>query len=158
MIKQTHGFSLVEVTMALGVAVFCLLTLLALLPVGLNLNSAATRETTAMNIASAIIVDVQTTGTNAQSSLFKIQIPAIDATSSQIAFYVTDSGMLTGAPTGGQSLPPPVDARFLVTLTMTPPGAATLQSTQLDIRISWPAMVTMDKALGSIETFAAINR
>src|SRR6266699_7186235 len=55
--RSLHGttaFSLVEVTFALGVAAFCLLVLLGLLPTGLKTQQASIQQTTANQIISQI--------------------------------------------------------------------------------------------------------
>jgi Tfp pilus assembly protein PilV len=62
------AFSLVEVTFALGVASFCLLALIALLPVGTKINQSSTQETMATNILSAVIADMRTTPATATTS------------------------------------------------------------------------------------------
>src|SRR5947207_11172452 len=54
------GFSLVEVTLALGVAAICLVALFALLPGGVASNRAAISETAATSIATAITSDLRT--------------------------------------------------------------------------------------------------
>lgn len=59
LIKSTSGFSLVEVTLALGICAFCLISLVALLPSGITATQNASKETTAANIASAILSDFQ---------------------------------------------------------------------------------------------------
>jgi type II secretory pathway pseudopilin PulG len=48
------GFSLVEVTLALGVAALCLLVLAGLLPIGLKTQQASIQQTTANGIIAAI--------------------------------------------------------------------------------------------------------
>ena len=74
--KQTNSagaFSLVEVALALGVAAFCLIAILGLLPAGLNTNQSSTRQTTANGILSAIVADLRATpGTSSQSAQFGI--------------------------------------------------------------------------------------
>ena len=51
---RTAGFSLVEVTLALGVAAFALLVLLGLLPTGLKTQQSGIQQTTANQIISQI--------------------------------------------------------------------------------------------------------
>ena len=52
--RQIAGFSLVEVTLALGVAAICLLALLALLPVASKTQQTSIQQTTANQIISQI--------------------------------------------------------------------------------------------------------
>jgi hypothetical protein len=70
---STASFSLVEVTLALGVAGFCLIAILGLLPAGLNTNQNSTRQTTANGILSSIVADLRATPvTSTTSNLFGI--------------------------------------------------------------------------------------
>src|SRR5438552_7061093 len=55
------AFSLVEVTLALGVAAFCLITVFALVPVALLANRNATSQTAATNIIASVIADMRAT-------------------------------------------------------------------------------------------------
>ena len=53
------AFSLIEVTMALGIVAFGLIAILGLLPTGLNLARECRDETVAVNILSALASDLQ---------------------------------------------------------------------------------------------------
>jgi prepilin-type N-terminal cleavage/methylation domain-containing protein len=55
------GFSLIEVVIALGIASFCLITVFALLPIGINTNQNAFEQTAAAGIATAIAADLHGT-------------------------------------------------------------------------------------------------
>ena len=56
--SRTGAFSLVEVTLALGVAAFCLIAVFGLVPVGLQTNRNATSQTAATNIIAAVVADL----------------------------------------------------------------------------------------------------
>src|SRR5882724_3234050 len=56
---ETAGFSLVEVTLALGVAAFCLVTVLGLLPTSLKTQQSSIQQTTANQIISTIFSDLR---------------------------------------------------------------------------------------------------
>ena len=58
---SVSGFSLVEVTLALGIAAFCLLTVFALIPVAALTNRNATSQTAATNIMAAVVADLRAT-------------------------------------------------------------------------------------------------
>src|SRR5437773_7816187 len=58
-LRRLHAFSLVEVTLALGVAAFCLIAVFGLVPVGVQTNRNATSQTTATNILSSVISDIR---------------------------------------------------------------------------------------------------
>jgi Tfp pilus assembly protein PilV len=73
--RSTAAFSLVEVTLALGVAGFCLIAILGLLPAGLNTNQNSVRQTTANGILSTIVADLRATpATSTNSNLFQISM------------------------------------------------------------------------------------
>ena len=57
-LPKAAAFSLVEVTFALGIAAFCLLTVFALIPVALKTQQASIQQTTANTIASQIVADL----------------------------------------------------------------------------------------------------
>ena len=67
------AFSLVEVTLALGVAAFCLLAVFGLVPVGVQTNRNATSQTAATNIIALVVADLRATPKTApKSQLFCI--------------------------------------------------------------------------------------
>ena len=53
------AFSLVEVTLALGIAAFCLIAVFGLMPVGVQTNRNATSQTAATNILSSVAGDIR---------------------------------------------------------------------------------------------------
>jgi hypothetical protein len=53
------AFSLVEVTLALGIAAFCLIAVFGLVPVGVQTNRNATSQTAATNILSSVVSDIR---------------------------------------------------------------------------------------------------
>src|SRR4029077_11336823 len=58
-VHRTAGFSLVEVTLAIGVAAFCLITVFALIPVALKTQQASIQQTTANDIMTQILGDLR---------------------------------------------------------------------------------------------------
>ena len=56
---QTHGFSLVEITVALGVAAFCLLSVFGLLATGLQTQRSSVQQTTATQVLSIFAADLR---------------------------------------------------------------------------------------------------
>ena len=148
-----RAFTLIEVTLALGVAGFCLVTIFGLLPIGINSNRAAIEQTTACNIASAIVSDLrcaQPLGANA-SPRFGIPIPAppgsasgTTQTSGTTIYLAADgSASPTGqVVTGGTSV-----SRYRATIGFSFPStgqyAAPVSSrtaTTVRILITWPAL------------------
>src|SRR5207247_4529651 len=71
--SRTGAFSLVEVTLALGIAAFCLIAVFGLVPIGVQTNRNATSQTAATNIMAAVVADLRATPTaNNTSSQFSI--------------------------------------------------------------------------------------
>src|SRR5215475_11700721 len=58
-LRSVASFSLVELTLALGVAAFCLIAVFGLVPVGVQTNRNATSETAATNILSSVVSDLR---------------------------------------------------------------------------------------------------
>jgi uncharacterized protein (TIGR02598 family) len=56
---NSSAFSLVELTLALGIAAFSLITVFALVPVGVLTNRNATSQTAATNILSSVVSDIR---------------------------------------------------------------------------------------------------
>ena len=59
--RSKLAFSLVEVTLALGVAAFCLIAIFGLMPVGVQTTRNATSQTTSTNIVAAVVADLRAT-------------------------------------------------------------------------------------------------
>jgi len=117
------GFSLIEVTIALGIAAFCLITVFALLPLGINTNQNAFEQTSAAGIASAIAADLHgtpvasspagsTTLLTATTSRFLIQIPPAGTAPTQGKFPYQQTIYFSqdGSPTMPAGATTPVNA------------------------------------------------
>jgi uncharacterized protein (TIGR02598 family) len=59
--SSRSGFSLAELTLALGIAAFCLVAVFGLMPVGVHTNRNATSQTAATNILAAVVADLRAT-------------------------------------------------------------------------------------------------
>ena len=57
----TSAFSLVELTLAIGIAAFCLIAVFALVPVAVLTTRNATSQTAATNVMAAVIADMRAT-------------------------------------------------------------------------------------------------
>jgi uncharacterized protein (TIGR02598 family) len=156
----SSGFSLVEVTLALGVAAFCLIAVSGLLPVGLNTQQASVRQTKAGTIVSQIIADLRADvrlppGKQSNESTQGFSLHGHwAAVATPDSLYFTNDGKQTGSINQGTA---PPDAVFKATVTyMAPP---TLTTSMAKITVSWPAAQSDPiKVAGSIDMFAAINR
>lgn len=129
----TSAFSLVEVTLALGIAAFCLIAIFGMIPAGLNSNKDSLRETAAASLIAAIVSDLRVTPASAaaaNSPLYNISFPAAGS-SATTAFFLGDDGSL--AALGGPGAAPNFRAAVVIN-TPTNRSASTAR-----ILITWPA-------------------
>jgi uncharacterized protein (TIGR02598 family) len=158
------GFSLIEVTIALGIATFCLVALFALLPMGLNQNRDTIEQTVATSIAANIAADIRAslqaqleykknptgvTNPNGKSVNYQIPLP-IDATGKPITSAQDPAWDKTKGDqtyfTEGQELTAQLsDARYNASVSYFPDGT-NLQSVSARIVVGWPAAVDLTKA------------
>ena len=76
--KSKKAFSLVEVTMAIGVMSFCLVAMLGMLPVGLSQERKANGQMLAMQALTAVATDFKGTPvSNAKTQLYQISLPRV---------------------------------------------------------------------------------
>jgi hypothetical protein len=159
---RPHAFSLVEVTLALGVAAFCLIAVFGLMPVGLQTNRNSTSQTGATNIIAFVVADLRA---NYKSNLTTWRSPLLCITlgnRNQPPLYFDSqnrcSGNLAGStnPCGGV-FSPVLQTQYRVNITF-PPSTGNL--TYADLKVTWPAAanpVTTTPS-GSVEIFAAFER
>jgi uncharacterized protein (TIGR02598 family) len=141
--QPSSAFSLVEVTLAIGIAAFCLIAVLGLLPVGVQTNRNATSQTRATNIIAAVVADLRAT-------------PATSTTSSQFRIQFGQSKDLYFDNTGG-FVPDTPDANSRYHLNITFPSSPTGLA-YADVKVTWPAAAATTSASGSVEMFAALDR
>jgi type II secretory pathway pseudopilin PulG len=167
---ETAGFSLVEVTLALGVAAICLLPLMALLPVASKTQQSGIQQTTANQIISQInsILRADVSLPPGQANKVCPDPPdpnepcnwsALHGHWRDVAapdtMYFTNEGWQTGNINGS----PPADAVFRAKITYRLPPSDT--TSLADIAVSWPAAV--DPANGGVPagylmTTISVNR
>jgi uncharacterized protein (TIGR02598 family) len=155
----TFAFSLVEVTVALGIAAFCLIAVFGVMPIGVQTNRNATSQTRATNIMAAVIADLRATPkTNTASSQFCISIPT--GNSSTILYFDSEgrcSSDLAGSISPcGLAWTPALSTRYRVTMTWSASGSAVLR--YADLKVTWPAAAITANATGSTELFVAFDR
>jgi type II secretory pathway pseudopilin PulG len=164
------GFSLVEVTLALGVAAICLVTMLGLLPATLKTQQSSVQQTRANQIISQINSVLRADVSLPPGQANKVcpdppdpnepcnwsdlhghwlQVAAPDT------MYFTNEGRQTGGLNGS----PPADAVFRAKITYRFPPSDT--TSLADIAVSWPAAVDPGNGgvpAGNIMTTIAVNR
>ena len=160
---KTAGFSLVEIVLALGVAAFCLIAVLGMLPVSLKTQQASVNQTKANSIISQVVNDLRADirlppGQQSKSVEGTLGLGLHGSWANRatpFTIYFTNDGKQTPPHTVNGSLP--ADAVFRVTIIYLFPPTATTSTAK--ITVSWPAAQSdLTKVAGSIDTFAAINR
>ena len=164
------GFSLVEVTLALGVAAVSLLAIFALLPLGLKTNQVAIERRASGDVLSAVVADLRATpvtnprGGAATSPRFAISVPANPVSSAKTVtlFFNTEGQCSTdlegSTKPDGSSWGPPLRARYRTTITFAPNGAGARTATFVNLKATWPAAAAIGNAGGSAEMFLALDR
>jgi type II secretory pathway pseudopilin PulG len=158
--KRKSGFSLVELTLAIGIAAFCLITVFALVPIAVQTNRNATSQTAANSIIASVIADMRATPNGVTPSLqFVVNLPANAASpadpppcSGTQTLYFNGQGQAATV-LGANSR-----YRLIVTFVRNPAGATA--PTYARLKLSWPAAVDpcTTTPSGSVETFAAFDR
>ena len=154
---RTDAFSLVEVTLALGVAAFCMIAVFGLLPVGVQTNQRATSQTGATSIMANVIADLRATP-NPPSVNTSVQYQIRFGNSKTL--YFDSSGRCSTDLAGtikpdSSSWSPPIQTRYQLNLTFPWTSGLTYGA---DLKVTWPAAATVANAGGSTEMFAAFDR
>jgi len=158
--RASSAFSLAEVAIALGVAAFCLVAVLGMLPVGLKTQQASVQQTTANEIMAAILNDLRADVVlpPGQASKETDSGFGLHGHWAQVAtpdtLYFTNAGNQTGSVNGAA----PADAVFRAKITYLFPPTAT--TSVANVLITWPAQVdpTTGLPVGSVGTYIAVNR
>ena len=143
------GFSLVETTLALGVAGFCVITLFGLLPVGIQTNQSAISQTAAASVLSSVVADLRATPKTSLTS------PQYDITFGTLKLLYVDGEGRAVTPTDPNATP-----RYRVTIAFPPSPEGAFAPTFVSLKVTWPALVdpATTTPAGSVETFAAFDR
>jgi|SRR5581483_6480172 len=145
MTQHRAAFSLVEVTIAIGIVSFSLLTLFALLPIGLKENQTSASQTAATNMLTKVIADLRAAPkANANSGRFGITY----GTSTTLYFDSEGSSGTTLTST----------SRYRCTINFPASPAGSKSATFVDVKVTWPAAANLADASGTCEMFAAFDR
>ena len=147
--KQSQAaFSLIEVTLALGIAAFCLIAVFGLVPVGVQTNRNASSQTAAINIMAAVVADLRA-------------IPTTNNTSAQFGIVFGTAKTLYFDGTGQFAISLSANSRYQLNVTWnTSNGTGSCSSAVpcADVKVWWPAAASVANASGSTEMFAAFDR
>jgi uncharacterized protein (TIGR02598 family) len=158
-IGRERAFSLVEVTLALGVAAFCLIAVLGLLPTSLKTQQASIEQTTANSIISQIYSDLRADlrlppGLASHETESGFQPPLHGHWLQQLTpdtLYFTQEGKPVNS---GEDTPV---FKATITYSQLPPSGGTSLA---NITVSWPADPARPDAVpvGSVTSLVAVNR
>lgn len=162
---SVSAFSLVELTLALGIAAFCLMAVFGLMPVGVQTNRNATSQTASTSILANVVSDLRRapvprpTATPVRSGMYGIMIPAAGSANStpQILYFDENGRYATSiAPPS----PSPFLARYQLRVTFPTPASNNPGATYADLKVTWPAAVDPSTTTpgGWVEMFAVLNR
>ena len=173
---QRRGFSLVEVSVAIAILSFCLLTLLALLPAGLVSTTDSLQKTAAAGIVSQIAADIRDTPlassgsptpTSPRYGLTLDTSSTTTSTGSTNTFYLDNTGNPTGAINGSITANSIYKATVVVTVPkMANSGSAYFYNRPTFVRVivTWPAQEDRTAGAlpshfqGSYESDTAVDR
>ena len=160
-ICRLSGFSLVEVTLAVGIAAFCLLSIMALFPTSLATNQITIQQTANTNLAAVIAADLRATPlTSSTSPRYGIAIPSTGNATHTIFLQDDETAGAQDA-----DAVPSQNPKYRATITFAAPADSS-QKTATGVRIllTWPALAdpvagaTPSKYIGSYEVYTALNR
>jgi uncharacterized protein (TIGR02598 family) len=140
--KHYTAFSLVEVTLAIGIAGFGMIAIFGLLPIAAKTNLDATSQTAAIDVFSAVAADIRATP---KTSTTSPQYGIVFGANTTLYFD------LSGKPSA--SLQPTSRYHLTVSFPTGPTGVACAI-----LKVGWPAAASSVNASGSVEGFAAVNR
>lgn len=182
--KSRAAFSLVEVALALGVAGFCLVAVIGLVPVGVDTAQQASDQAAASSILSHVLADLRATpalpeqpaqppgspeDTKTVSRQYALPIPYNKASTTAAApvfayfgnsadefFYPSQTPTSTSTPPVGGGSRYRLSVQFL-------PTAGGRTATGVRLMVSWPASVdpfspTNGRPTGRVQIFAALDR
>jgi hypothetical protein len=152
----------VEVSIALGVAGFCLLAVLGLLQTGLASEKVTVGQTVASDLLSLVYSDLASAAvTNTKTDVFGISLDGQNGNSPQ-TIYFTSGGMPTGSPIVGSA--PTADSQYRVSVGIKSPAANSKMPALTRILVTWPAVADPVPAqwptnqAGSVEVLTTLNR
>jgi uncharacterized protein (TIGR02598 family) len=144
---KSAGFSLVELTLALGVTAFCLIAVFGLMPIGVQANRNATFQTRATNIGAAVAADLRGT-------------PRANNTSPQFGITFGTPRTLYFADTGNFTTLLGTNSQYRLSVTWNITGGCSTALPCADIKVTWPAPAdpATTAPSGAVEMSAAFDR
>ena len=142
--RDSQGFSLVEVVLALGIAAFALITLIGMLPMGIASHRDADRETMAVSLLNTIVTDLKDSATNEPTLLFGLSPHPLTSSGVTTLYFAENEKNVAGAS----------NALCKVEIR---PGAASQNLLRCNVRVTWPAQAPVGKEDGLVETYLQLK-
>src|SRR5437879_4142606 len=147
--QSSFAFSLVEVTLALGVAAVSLIAIFGLLVTGTQTHHTAVEQSSSSDILTAVAADLRATPkTSTTSTQFGIPIPAGNTVTTS-TLYFNSQGRSSTALVG--------DSRYQLTIKFLANSGGARTATFVDLRMTWPAAAAVTAAnTSAAEIFVAL--
>jgi uncharacterized protein (TIGR02598 family) len=146
--RSSSAFSLVEVIIAMGIAAFCLIAMLGLIPSGLRQVKISSEQTAASAILASVANDIRNTPPGSTKSvIYGITIPQ-SAENSSTPIYINEDGAVGSSPSS---------ARYALKASLVSSNNASTMTTG-NLVIWWPAAAALGNAQGSVETVMIFNQ
>lgn len=168
-----RGFSMVEVALALGVTAFALLSLLALLPLGVKSNQISAEETRGAMILTAVEADLRNThpslNSSHKSAMFGLDLPYQASGTGVYSFNSTITGPPTSLVSGSNTIAlddaenpvaigSAVRNRYQISVIYLPPPAnAPLSAMQARLVVSWPSLATSPAPIADVTSLGKVG-
>lgn len=152
-IRSRGAFSLVELTLALGIAAFCLIAVFGLMPVGVQTNRNATSQTVATNILASAVSDIRASPPSTHvSAIYQIKRTKTNKTT---VCFDGQGGFTTLTATLETACPANYRYRLYVYITRNSINSQYLADYAY-LKVTWPAAVAPTVTpSGSVETVAS---
>jgi uncharacterized protein (TIGR02598 family) len=141
---------LVEVIIAMGIAAFCLIAMLGLIPSGLKQVKVSSEQTAATAILAAVATDIRNTPSGSEKSLaYGIALPTTAGASiTTVNLYLNEDGKPNTSATS---------ARYAIKASLVSSNNAS-GTTSGNLVIWWPAAASLGNSQGSVETVVIYNQ
>jgi len=142
--RRVAAFSLVEVTLSLGIAAFCLLAVVGLLPVGLGTLKSSREEAAATRVLEQIACSLRsaTADTNGKYTAQGLY-PELQWSAAAPATVTLDDLDLSGLPTTD-----PLAKRLVAHVEIQPPASDHATATAL-VAVAWPNRAAWNETTGA---------
>lgn len=140
--SRTRAFSLVEVTLALGLAAFVLIALVGLIPMGIHSSNESVEESRALNVLGAIATDRSATPFDKVGNRYPLPVLRSTQASEIKGFF----GVGEDFKSTGETL---TSARYRIDYRVLPPPSGQDGPFFVSLRASWPPMAV--KPANSVE-------